>query len=56
MIWHCSHGRDRTSLASALVQMRLFGMSKRAAWDDMIAHGFRWELPDLDLYWLEDVK
>ena len=56
VVWHCSHGRDRTSLVSVLVQMRLFGMSKRAAWDDMLAHGFRWELPDLDLYWIDDVK
>lgn len=48
---HCTHGRDRTSLVAALVQMRLHGWSKERAWEDMISHGFRWELPDLDAYW-----
>jgi peptidoglycan/xylan/chitin deacetylase (PgdA/CDA1 family) len=56
VLWHCVHGRDRTSLISALVQMKLFGMKKDAAWKDMLAHGFRWELPDLDAYWVEDVS
>ena len=55
VVHHCVHGRDRTSLIAAIVQMQLFDWSKQKAWDDMIAHGFRWELPDLDAYWLEDV-
>ncbi len=55
VVWHCVHGRDRTGLISALVGMRLFGWSKAQAWQDMIAHGFRWELPDLDAYWLTEV-
>jgi hypothetical protein len=46
---------NRTSLISALVGMKLFGWSKDYAWQDMLKHGFRWELPDLDAYWLEDV-
>jgi hypothetical protein len=54
--WHCVHGRDRTSLISALVGMRLLGWSKAHAWADMVHHGFRWELPDLDAYWIEDVR
>jgi hypothetical protein len=53
--WHCVHGRDRTGLITALVGMRLLGWSKAQAWQDMLDHGFRWELPDLDAYWLEDV-
>ena len=53
---HCTHGRDRTSLITALVGMKLFGWTKKQAWDDMIAHGFRWELPDLDAFWLENVE
>jgi protein-tyrosine phosphatase len=53
--WHCVHGRDRTGLISALVGMKLFGWTKDQAWSDMLAHGFRWELPDLDAYWLENV-
>jgi hypothetical protein len=53
--WHCSHGRDRTGLVSALVGRKLFGWTKDQAWDDMLKHGFRWELPDLDAFWLEDV-
>ena len=56
VIWHCVHGRDRTSLVSAMVGMRLLGWTKQQGWDDMLAHGFRWELPDLDLYWIDDVK
>lgn len=54
--WHCSHGRDRTGLVAGLVGMRLLGWSKDAAWDDMIAHGFRWALPDIDAYWLQEVR
>ena len=55
VIIHCTHGRDRTGLVTALVAMRLFGWSKDAAWKDMITHGFRWELPDLDAFWVENV-
>jgi hypothetical protein len=55
VVHHCVHGRDRTSLIAALVSRKLFGWTKDQAWQDMIAHGFRWELPDLDAYWLEDV-
>jgi protein-tyrosine phosphatase len=54
--WHCVHGRDRTGLITALVGMKALGWSKKQAWKDMIAHGFRWELPDLDAYWIEDVR
>jgi hypothetical protein len=42
-------------LVSALVGMRLLGWSKDAAWKNMIDHGFRWELPDLDAFWMTDV-
>jgi protein-tyrosine phosphatase len=51
--WHCSHGRDRTGLVSALVGRKMFGWTKDQAWDDMIKHGFRWELPDLSAYFIE---
>ncbi len=54
VIWHCSHGRDRTGLIAALVGMKLFGWTKDQAWADMLKHGFRWELPDLLAYWIED--
>lgn len=50
VIWHCTAGRDRTSIISGLLGMRLFGWSKERAWDDMVSHGYRWELPDLDLF------
>jgi protein-tyrosine phosphatase len=56
VIWHCSHGRDRTGLIAALVGMKLFGWTKDQAWSNMLAHGFRWELPDLLAYWIEDVQ
>lgn len=55
VIWHCTHGRDRTGLVTALVGMRLLGWSKSQAWSDMIRRGFRWELPDLDAFWIENV-
>jgi Tyrosine phosphatase family len=50
VIFHCTHGRDRTGLLVGLFGMRLLGWSKKQAWDDMVSHGFRWELPDLDLF------
>lgn len=56
VIHHCVHGRDRTSLIAALVQKKMFNWTKDQAWDDMIAHGFRWELPDLDAFWIENVQ
>lgn len=56
VIWHCTEGRDRTGLITGLVGMRLLGWSKSQAWDDMISHGFRWELPALDAYWMEDAR
>jgi hypothetical protein len=56
VIHHCTHGRDRTSLIAALVQKLMYNWTKQQAWDDMIAHGFRWELPDLDAFWIEDVQ
>lgn len=56
VVHHCVHGRDRTSLITALVGMKLFGWTKEYAWNNMLQHGFRWELPDLDAYWIEDVK
>ena len=55
VVHHCTHGRDRTSLIAALFGMQELGWTKQQAWDDMIAHGFRWELPDLDAYWIENV-
>jgi hypothetical protein len=56
VVWHCTAGRDRTSLVAALVGMKLFGWTKDVAWQDMLAHGFRWELPDLDAFWVENVQ
>ena len=50
---HCVHGRDRTSLVSALVGRALWGWSKERGWRDMLIHGFRWELPGLDIFWAE---
>jgi hypothetical protein len=51
--WHCSHGRDRTSLVSALVGKKLFGWTKEQMEADMTKHGFRWVLPDLTAYFIE---
>ncbi len=53
VFWHCSHGKDRTGLVSALVGRALFGWNREQMWANMIEHGFRWELPGLDAYMLE---
>lgn len=45
VIWHCSAGRERSSLVSAAVQMSLFGLPRNAAWRDMLARGYRWPKP-----------
>lgn len=56
VVWHCTAGRERTGLVSALVQIRLFDLPREAAWKDMLAHGFRWGAVDLDEYWLSDAR
>ena len=56
VIHHCTAGRDRTSLIAALVQKKMFNWTKQQVIDDMLKHGFRWELPDLDAYLIENVK
>ena len=53
VVIHCSHGRDRTGLIVALLGIRLFGWTKEEALHDMLRHGFRWELPGLDAYFVE---
>jgi hypothetical protein len=52
--WHCSHGRDRTSLISALEGKKIFGWSRSQMEKDMTDHGFRWVDVDLTAYFLED--
>lgn len=56
VVWGCVHDRDRGGVVSALVGMRLLGWSKDQAWDYAIKTGLRWELPDLDAYWIENVR
>lgn len=52
VVVHCTHGRDRTSFIIALVGMYLYGWTKKQAWENMLEHGYRWELPALDAYFL----
>jgi protein-tyrosine phosphatase len=54
VVWHCSHGRDRTGLISALVGKSLFGWTKNQMADDMTKHGFRWVDVDLTEYFALD--
>lgn len=54
VVWHCSHGRDRTGLVSALVGQAMFGWSKDQMSDDMTKHGFRWVDVDLTEYFFLD--
>ena len=56
VVHHCTAGRDRTSLIAALVQQKMFGWTKKQVLDDMLKHGYRWELPDLDAYLAENVQ
>jgi hypothetical protein len=56
VVHHCTAGRDRTSLIAALVQQKMFGWTKQQVLDDMLKHGYRWELPDLDAYLIENVR
>lgn len=56
VLWHCVHGRDRTSLVAALVGRKLLGWTKDGGWNDMLAHGYRWELPGLDVFWSESAR
>jgi hypothetical protein len=54
VVWHCSHGRDRTGLVSALIGKAMYGWSKDQMAADMTQHGFRWIDVDLSAYFLED--
>jgi len=52
--FHCSHGRDRTGLVSALEGRKMFGWSRSQMEKDMTDHGFRWVDVDLTAYFFED--
>lgn len=54
VVWHCSHGRDRTGLISALVGKAMFGWTKDQMAADMTKHGFRWIDVDLTEYFVLD--
>lgn len=47
---HCTHGRDRTGLVVAAERVEVERWTKDMAWKEMLDHGFRWELPGLDLF------
>jgi hypothetical protein len=53
--WHCSHGRDRTGLVSALVGQKMFSWTRPQMEADMTNHGFRWVDVDLTAYFFEEV-
>ena len=53
VLWHCTHGQDRTGLLGGLADVVIYKKSKSAAWGDMIIHGFHWELPNLMAFWLD---
>jgi hypothetical protein len=54
--WHCTHGRDRTSLVSAALGNSMFDWTEDEMESDMTKHGFRWVLPDLTLYFVENYE
>jgi hypothetical protein len=55
VVFGCVHARDRTSLVAAVLGMQKLGWTKDFAWKNMLDHGFRWELPDLDIYFATEV-
>lgn len=55
VVWHCTHGRDRTSLVSAIRGQKMFGWTRQQMEKDMTAHGFRWVDVDLTAFFFEDV-
>jgi len=53
VLWHCTHGQDRTGLVGGVADVVVFRKTKSEAWHDMIAHGFHFELPNLMDFWLD---
>jgi len=53
VLWHCTHGQDRTMLFGGIVDVIVLKKNKSQAWHDMIAHQFHWELPNLMSFWLD---
>jgi tyrosine-protein phosphatase SIW14 len=48
---HCSHGQDRTGLIIGIHRVAHEHWSKEAAYGEMAAHGFHWELEGLQEFW-----
>jgi protein tyrosine/serine phosphatase len=53
---HCTHGQDRTGLIVGIYRREIQGWSKEAAYAEMKANGFHWELVGLWWYWHFKVK
>jgi hypothetical protein len=53
VLWHCTHGQDRTGLLGGLTDVVIYGKTKSQAWKNMIAHHFHYELPNLMAFWLD---
>jgi len=53
---HCTHGQDRTGLIVGIYRREFQGWSKEAAYAEMKANGFHWELVGLWWYWHFKVK
>jgi Tyrosine phosphatase family len=56
VLWHCTHGEDRTMLVGGLADVVIYKKSRSAAWHNMIAQKFHWELPGLMDFWLDFVE
>ncbi len=56
VIFHCSHGQDRTGLLAGIHRVRNDHWPKSAAHREMLARGFHEELVGLDAYWQDDVR
>lgn len=55
VLWHCTHGQDRTGLLGGLADVVIYKKTRSGAWHNMIAHDFHWELPGLMDFWLDFV-
>lgn len=53
---HCTHGQDRTRLVIGICLVKYYNWTCKAAYKNMLKHGFHFELPDLDACWIEFCK
>lgn len=56
LLWHCSHGQDRTGLLGGIYRVLYEGWDCPTAYQEMLHRGFHWELHDIHEYWEDFVR